>query len=320
MLYSACFFSTLDKKMDGYMHEIKIHFCTLLLALIFFSCEKVIPIDGEISKSKLVVNSVFLNDSSCQLHLSSSISAYGTNTFKNIADASVFLKDSNGNNIEPLYHISNGFYIGNQSLATGKSYFLQVEHSNFNSVFASSSIPNRISNIHIDTNSYTQFSKDRIKVRVTFEDERDVNNYYKLAVKVGKTMMDSVFVNGNLIVDTSKAYTWLKIYKDHAILESTITNKETIFNDNTFNGTSFTIDFSIKDIIKKINNTDNINLDFIELYFYSINSSLYNYHKSIKIYSDVYSNPFAQPIQVFSNITNGFGLFSGANLNVVKLY
>tara|TARA_B100000780_G_scaffold247324_1_gene192232 strand:- start:1159 stop:2109 length:951 start_codon:yes stop_codon:yes gene_type:complete len=310
----------LDYQLDSYMREIKTHFCTLLLVLIFFSCEKVVPIEDGILKSKLVVNSVFLNDSFCQLHLSSSLNIYNTNTFKNILDASVFIKDSNGNNVEHLPHVSNGFYAGNQLLAKGKSYYLQVEHSNFNSVFASSSIPNSISNIYIDTSSYTQNGKDRIKVRLTFEDERYVNNYYKLAVKVGKTLTDSIIVNGSLIVDTSKAYSWLKIYKDHSILESTITNKETIFNDNTFNGSNFSIDFSIKDIIKKINNTDNINLDFIELYFYNINSSLYNYHKSINNYSDNNSNPFAQPIQVFSNIQNGFGIFSGANLNVVKLY
>lgn len=302
------------------MHETKTHFCTLLLALIFFSCEKVISIEDGISQSKLVVNSVFLNDSFCRLHLSSSLNIYNTNTFKNILDATVFIKDSNGNNIEHLLHVSNGFYVGNQPLATGKSYHLQVEDSNFNSVFASSSIPNSISNISIDTNSYTQNGKERIKVRLTFEDERHVNNYYKLAVKVGKTRIDSNVVNGSLIVDTTKEHSWLKIYKDHTILESTITNKETIFNDNTFNGSSFTIDFSIKDIIKKINNTDNTNLDFVELYFYNINSSLYSYHKTVKNYSDNNGNPFIQPVQVFSNITNGFGLFSGANLNVVKLY
>jgi uncharacterized protein YxeA len=233
------------------MHEIKTNFFTILLVLVFFSCEKVIPLEGGILKSKLVVNSVFLNDSFCQLHLSSSINVYDTNTFKNILDATVFLNDSNGNNIDQLSHVINGFYLGNQSLATGKSYYLQVEHDNFNSVFASSSIPNAISNIYIDTSSYTQNGKEKIKVKLTFKDEKHVNNYYKLAVKVGKTIKDSNVVNGSLIVDTIKESSWLKIHKDHTILESTISNKETIFSDNSFNGSSFTIDFSIKDIIKK---------------------------------------------------------------------
>ena len=95
------------------MHEIKTNFFTILLVLVFFSCEKVIPLEGGILKSKLVVNSVFLNDSFCQLHLSSSINVYDTNTFKNILDATVFLKDSNGNNIDQLSHVINGFYLGN---------------------------------------------------------------------------------------------------------------------------------------------------------------------------------------------------------------
>lgn len=93
-----------------------------------------------------------------------------------------------------------------------------------------------------------------------------------------------------------------------------------IFNDLTFTQSNSTIEFSIKDVIKKYNETEYKNLEFVKVYFYNINKSLYNYHQSLKTYDDVNNIPFAQPVQVYSNIENGFGVFSGANIQVIQLY
>ncbi len=39
----------------------------------------------------------------------------------------------------------------------------------------------------------------------------------------------------------------------------------------------------------------------------------YLFYKSYNIYNNVMGNPFAQPVQVYSNITNGFGIFAGSS-------
>jgi hypothetical protein len=164
--------------------------------------------------------------------------------------------------------------------------------------------------------SYLENGKERFRISVSFIDDGNINNYYKLGVEMGKYVVDTLSLNGSTIIDSAIIYKWVKIYRDHEVLERTITNKEVIFNDNTFNGTTFSVNFSIKDVIRD----SNINLAFLKLYFYNIDNSLYNYEKSIKQYFDNYDIPFTQPVQVFSNIENGFGVLSSANVNTVRLY
>ena len=296
--------------------KMKGNFLAAIIFLFFISCEKVIPIDANFLKSKLVNNSIFFKDSSCTVHISSSTSVLEKITYENIEDADLSVKDSNGNLIENLQYLSNGFYKGSEKLQADNQYYLNAVHKNFNNVLATTSIPKNISIHHIDTLSYLENGKERFRISVSFIDDGDINNYYKLGVEMGKYVVDTLSLNGSTIIDSAIIYKWVKIYRDHEVLERTITNKEVIFNDNTFNGTTFSVNFSIKDVIRD----SNINLAFLKLYFYNIDNSLYNYEKSIKQYFDNYDIPFTQPVQVFSNIENGFGVLSSANVNTVRLY
>ena len=193
-------------------------------------------------------------------------------------------------------------------------------HENFNAVTSNNSIPEIINMNTTDTSCYVTNQKERIKITLSFNDP-EKENYYKIGVKIRKTIIDSTIdINGNITYDSTVNDNWLKIYRDSEILERTISNKEVIFNDLTFNEGNSSIEFSIKDVVKKYNETENKNLEFIKVYFYNINKSLYNYHQSLKTYNDVNNIPFAQPVQVYSNIENGFGVFSGANIQVIKIY
>ena len=41
--------------------------------------------------------------------------------------------------------------------------------------------------------------------------------------------------------------------------------------------------------------------------------SYYLYQQSVKLYYWVDEDPFAQPVQIYNNINNGFGIFSSYN-------
>ena len=100
----------------------------------------------------------------------------------------------------------------------------------------------------------------------------------------------------------------------------TISSKELIFNDNSFNSSEATVTFSIKNLIKKSSLDDNYNLEFMTVYLYEISSNQYNFYNSMKIFDDNSSNIFAQPVQVFSNVNNGHGVFIGSTANKIQLY
>ena len=57
----------------------------------------------------------------------------------------------------------------------------------------------------------------------------------------------------------------------------------------------------------------------ITLHLQNISKSYYYYRTSLELYKDASRNPFAQPVQVFSNINNGFGIFAGAQVSYFVL-
>ncbi|NQY66446.1 MAG: DUF4249 family protein [Flavobacteriales bacterium] len=51
----------------------------------------------------------------------------------------------------------------------------------------------------------------------------------------------------------------------------------------------------------------------VRVNLYNISRELFFYNRSFELYNESYGNPFAQPVQVYSNIENGFGIFAGRN-------
>ena len=105
-------------------------FILLIIASTFISCEKVIPFEGDVMVSKLVINSIFESDSTFKVHVSSSRSVVDTASFLNIEDAEVKILDNNGNIVDVLNHINNGFYMGQTYPEENKTYNLEVKHPN----------------------------------------------------------------------------------------------------------------------------------------------------------------------------------------------
>jgi hypothetical protein len=54
----------------------------------------------------------------------------------------------------------------------------------------------------------------------------------------------------------------------------------------------------------------------------SISKEYYDYQTSLNEYWNADGNPFAQPVQVFTNIENGFGIFAGfgKSSDTLRLY
>ena len=136
-----------------------------------------------------------------------------------------------------------------------------------------------------------------------------VNNYYELFVKVGR---NKYTINSNQEIDTNYLEKYVKIVNISDDLEETTSNKITIFNDNTFNGERKEIKIAIKDFISKSEIEDDYELKFIKLHLCKITKDIYQYKKSIKLYNDNIDDFFSQPIQVYSNIQNGYGIFGGS--------
>ena len=142
------------------------------------SCEKIITFEGEDIVPKLVINSIFESDSVFKVHVSNSKSIVGNGSITNIIDASVLIKNTNGNVVDSLTYQNNGFYIGQQYPVQNTTYKLEVNHPNYNSIQAATFIPDSINiyNVEVDTTS----NENIIGLRFSFDDAPNQQNYYRL--------------------------------------------------------------------------------------------------------------------------------------------
>ena len=296
------------------------HIIFILLTTLI-SCEKIIEFDVETTKPKVVINASFETDKTWNLHLSSSLGIIDTSNFSNIENATVIIFNDQNLIIETLQHDSLGFYKGNTIAQVGQKYSIEVSGINFNNAYATDSIPIETSIIEIDTNSYIENNNDRLNILVRFNDSLLTDNYYKIAVRIGREKYEIITdTNGVTYIDSNYKEKWVNLKPESNFLEKTLTPKELIFNDNTFNGQESAALFSIKNLIKKNKDDDKYHLEFMTIYLYGISYGHYNYHKSMKIFEENSSNIFAQPVQVYSNVANGHGVFIGAHPNEFKLY
>lgn len=297
-------------------------FFLLSVSLIYISCEKVIPFEGDVNTPKLVINSVFESDSTFKVHVSSSRSVIDTSSFENIDDAVVTIKDGNGNVIEVLNHVVNGFYKGQVLPEENTTYILEVNHPNYANITASDSLPSPIIINSVDTSTILDpINGNRLRISMNFDDPENNQNYY---------LLETYSVNEYLIVENLDTIEYeLDTTKQFMVLTDEVFQNggspwrdQGLFNDLLFNGQNKTLEIEIPNE-NWSGSEDGYDWSYktltLRLYLHNITISYYYYRTSLELFQNASGNPFAQPVQVYSNIENGFGVFAGSQISFFDL-
>ena len=297
-------------------------FFLLSVSLIYISCEKVIPFEGDVNTPKLVINSVFESDSTFKVHVSSSRSVIDTSSFENIDDAVVTIKDGNGNVIEVLNHVVNGFYKGLVLPEENTTYILKLNHPNYAKITASDSLPSPIIINSVDTSTILDpINGNRLRISMNFDDPENNQNYY---------LLETYSVNEYLIVENLDTVEYeLDTTKQFMVLTDEVFQNggspwrdQGLFNDLLFNGQNKTLEIEIPNE-NWSGSEDGYDWSYktltLRLYLHNITISYYYYRTSLELFQNASGNPFAQPVQVYSNIENGFGVFAGSQISFFDL-
>ena len=294
----------------------------LSISLVYISCEKVIPFDGDVNTPKLVINSVFESDSTFKVHVSSSRSVIDTASFNNIDDAIVSIKDGNENIIETLNHIENGFYKGQTFPQENQTYILEVNHPNYADITALDSLPSPITINSVDTSTIIDpINGNRLHISMNFDDPENTQNYY---------LIETYSVNEYLVIKNSDTTEYeLDTTKQFMVLTDEVFQnggspwrEQGLFNDLLFNGQNKTLELEIPNDSWS-GSEDGYDWSYqtltLRLYLHNITLSYYYYRTSLELFQNASGNPFAQPVQVYSNIENGFGVFAGSQISFFDL-
>mgnify|MGYP006098161431 CR=1 FL=1 len=279
----------------------------LLLISGLLSCEKYIDFDEDATTSKIVLNSMIRTDTTFQVHLSRSLSVIDAGDLTSISNAIVAVYDDSGTLIETLVEDSLGYYNGSQLPEENINYTITAEALDYTDVNATCSIPLLTSISAWDTttiNSFSNSSQNETELQVSFEftDKIQMNNYYMITVLKVHTSFSGFFSSPVYIRTTDP-----KFGSDYA--DNTF--DKLLFNDGLFAGETATFEINVGDVS---------HMSYLVLNLYSCSEEHYLYNKSYQTAIETSGDPFAQAVQVYSNINNGLGIFGGVQVSSKIIY
>ncbi len=267
-----------------------------LLALV--SCEKEIPLDAEVKDPKLVVNCGFESGEIWDVHVSQSLSVVDNGSLTNVEGATVNIMDNNGAIIETLSDDGNGYYSSTGVVGVaGTNYKISVSKSGFTNVESNDQVPTVPVLAYKDTTSSTYLGEDVFEITFDINDPAGHENHYLMQM-TGWNTDDFGTVNEYEI--------WFNVNAPEFDNTSPEEYRQIAFlKDPAFDGSTYEVTLRASGWVS----TDNF--DSLAVNVSSCTQAAYNYAWSYSQYQMASGDFFSQPVQVYSNVTNGFGIFAG---------
>jgi hypothetical protein len=294
----------------------KNNFLFPIIFLILFACQKELEIPIPEFKQKTVVSCLFTADTVFKVRLSKTISI-NESTETLITDAKVYLLCEN-NVIDTLLY-SNDFYVSNIFPQQNITYKIKIITTGFDTIYCMSKIPNNFELYNIrqqdyavpDGGLYSPFSK----FEITLNDIKGEENFYEVSLIIKRDWNDSLYFNPFYYVPISS--------KDDILIKENLFEYKSsffVFSDSLFDGQIKTFAFLYRPNWQSSASGQDGSVVFYgeyRLYYKirSISQDMYNYRKSLikHLYNQQTDDitRFGDPVQMWTNITNGYGIFAG---------
>ena len=294
------------------------------------ACEQVIEPDLPEHPPRLVLQAFFTSDGAWTAHVGRSSwilepqSVHGRSL---VDDAAVELLagDRVVGKLEFNYTVVAYVFEGG-SLQAGETYSLRVAAPGFETVRATDTVPGpvptsvRLYRPHPSSGSESGTGRD-FSIELEIQDPPGEANYYQISlfrVYEGREEEDEAR-------DFIPAFRREENFstKDPSILadnsvdgspfeEGDFEGKAPYFRDTLFDGSTHEIELS----------TDfagGPDFSEIRLQVLYISEAYYEYLKTARLHHDTLDNPFAEPLNVYSNVENGYGIFAGYSSQTFEL-
>lgn len=295
------------------VHKIIILTLAIALIMLLSNCTKEVNLKIFQEKTEIGIKSLFTADSLIKIRVEQSVNT-GDEFLPAISNATIFLKEDDLN-FDTLKKEIDGYYNSNKPASEGKSYSAEIYVPGYTKLTAFNNVPRKVNILNATNTDSIGLDEDGSLVseaRITFADNPLKRDFYEIEVK--KHYLNEF----NETIGTVRGY-----YRELG-KEPVLTNEgllpyypETlIFSDSMFNGQ--TIDLTINYIFS----------DFIGEYYgvktfitlRHISEEYYTYVRSLILYSNSVENSIwggSEPINVYSNVVNGFGIFAAYNSDTI---
>ena len=303
------------------------HFLLSITCCFLFSCQQDYFVDNVAFTPKLVANSLFSVGSEIEVYVHSTRNVLDSESSINrIDDAVVNISDVNGNILATLTNTSNGRYFSDKmNLVAGEAYTLEVTRDGFTPITATSTIPIQVDASLKNSNIITGGTSEALDVDINLRDNDSNDNFYVYEV------VDDL----RLHLYKEQPFKLENIQNVEILLTSEDLNQERIASNNLLQSRIFLKDESFSNAEYNINFKAKSNpaaagpvvLSSEEVFsdqkmrVVTASQDMFEYYKSIETHrlKGEANSSVSQPIAVYSNVSNGLGIFAGYSEDVLDL-
>ena len=288
----------------------------LLIIIFITSCERDVIINIPPQPLKLVVNGVVRTTTAFRVTVGKTAGVLDTTSSAGLRINNAFVQLYENNIlVDTLIHDapSNTYLVKRNTRALpGKTYLLKAVAQGFPSVEAETTTPNVIAiqsitrRMNVKKNASGDFLDE---VKITFNDEVAENHYL---VRVRRPRLQTQNTVGYTGINCMRSTdTDIEGRNDGDPTEfETCIDDEFFLRDKNFNGkTKEIVLFILHDDLEPLlmQNPNRHVKPIVELH--SITADQFKYRKTLGAYRDAEDNPFAEPVLLYGNIKNGYGIF-----------
>ena len=310
---------------------------SILVSSLLFSCEDmetVVTIDIPPHEAVLVLNSIVDTDTEVRVLVSHSVGAFEQIIPSCITDAEVLLFENNQfvdtlmidliNTDSVNYYNDFGesqilmnYYTSDIIPNSGSTYTIKVNHPSYESITASTYIPEDI--IVYDIQIDTVTDPEKIGFSFSFNDNGIQENYYRL--KLFSSCMKTWIDDGDT-VDYGYSGRMIMMSNDPSFPSDipfegyTFIDQQVIFTDDLFNGQEKNISIDVESKGYRYSDCDTVTIQFS-----TFSDDTYSYYNSLGEHSDKGELGLfgGEVIPVYSNVENGLGVIISVNAQNIQL-
>jgi Domain of unknown function (DUF4249) len=311
--------------------SISAFFLLLSMFLGLNSCTKTKTFEVEYD-NKLVVNSIIFNGTKVKVALNESKPPQGDIDFLPLTSAIVTLYGDTqswilDSFVSPGVFKDVGYYTtkSNIDLPPNQNYKLKIITPNFPKIEAETFIPSVaiVSDSVITNVTFTPFASTNpnagnlLEADLTFklDDKIDKKEYYFVRISYISDYVLSKTFPFNLIDSINTKTVSFNISNIDDVRISFLLGKGLIFSDQEFNGQNKAITMKIRGGLE----LKNTQPDKATLEIWTLNEDYYKYITDVNKQLSLNTDPFAEPLNIYSNISGGLGIFGGYSVAKIIL-
>lgn len=302
-----------------------------LLAMMAVSCTKYLDYEGEDAPPRLVVNGLMQADSNFTVELSNSLGFIDIGEIQSLENGRVAVFDEEGNFVDSLFHQGDGRYRGNAVAEANERYTVRAVADAFPEAYATDMVPLPVPIVSWDTlfSPTDEFGSGTETLTLSFniDDPEGIDNFYLFDIlSTQEYYVQPFFDNqGNIVgydtiyIENPSEYSLCFETSDQILInendlfvgETTFYSCNLLFSDRLFDGQ---------------NQRFSVRLDYFQpsvslvLRLSSISEDYYQYSRTLQRYDYAEGDPFAEPVQVFTNMNgNALGIWGGSSTSETKI-